>query len=72
MSDTSGTSSDPETDTDESAVLCPACDSTNTVQIAARGLQHHCRDCNNEFDPTAGRWISISGERPAARRITGI
>jgi ribosomal protein L37AE/L43A len=54
MSDTPGMSSDPETDTDESAVPCPACDSTNTVQIAARGLQHHCRDCNNEFDPTAG------------------
>jgi hypothetical protein len=57
MSDISGTPSDdpaPEADTDESTVRCPACDSTNTIQIAARGLQHHCRDCNNAFDPSAG------------------
>ena len=39
---------------DTSTVACPTCDSPNTVQIAARGLQYHCRDCDNEFDPTAG------------------
>lgn len=55
MSDTSGTTDgDPEADTDESAVPCPACNSTNTIQVAARGLQQHCRNCNNEFDPSAG------------------
>jgi ribosomal protein L37AE/L43A len=41
-------------DADTSTVACPTCDSSNTVQIAARGLQYQCRDCSNEFDPTAG------------------
>ena len=39
---------------DESSVACPACDSENTVQIAARGLTYQCRDCNNEFGQNGG------------------
>jgi ribosomal protein L37AE/L43A len=55
MSDTSEPSrDDPEADEDENAVPCPACDSPNTTQIAVRGIQYQCRDCNNEFDPSAG------------------
>ena len=56
MSDTSDTPDDQilEVDTHERAVPCPACESMNTVRFAARGLQYHCRDCNNAFDPTAG------------------
>jgi ribosomal protein L37AE/L43A len=55
MSDTPGiTGDDPKAYDDESVVPCPACESANTVKIAARGLQYQCRDCNNEFDPSAG------------------
>ncbi len=38
----------------KSTVACPTCDSPNTIEIAARGLQYHCRDYSNEFNPTAG------------------
>jgi hypothetical protein len=41
-------------DADERTVACPACDSPNTIQIAARGLQYQYRDCNTEFDSGAG------------------
>jgi hypothetical protein len=55
MSDTSGVSGDdPDAYDDERVVPCPACESPNTVQIAARGLQYQCRDCNNEFGPPGG------------------
>ena len=55
MSDTPEPSGDdPEAYENENAVPCPACESVNTVQIAARGLQYQCRDCNNEFDSGAG------------------
>jgi ribosomal protein L37AE/L43A len=55
MSDTPDVSGDdPEAYEDENVVPCPACDSTNTVQFAARGIQYQCQDCNNEFDPSAG------------------
>lgn len=54
MSETPGASGDaPDAYEDENAVLCPACDSTNTVQFAARGLQYQCQDCNNEFNPSS-------------------
>jgi hypothetical protein len=33
----------PNTDEDESPVSCPACESENTVQIAARGLTYQCQ-----------------------------
>jgi transposase-like protein len=35
--------------TDESTVSCPACESENIAQIAARAPIYRCRDCNNEF-----------------------
>ena len=38
----------------KNTVACPTYDSPDTVQIAARGLQYLCRDCNNEFDSSAG------------------
>jgi ribosomal protein L37AE/L43A len=53
MSETPGVNGT-DSDEDENVVLCPACDSANTVQFAARGIQYHCRDCNNEFDPSPG------------------
>ncbi|WP_154020072.1 hypothetical protein [Halococcus sediminicola] len=43
------TGDSPEAYMDEHAIPCPTCESLNTVQIAARGLQYQCRDCNNEF-----------------------
>lgn len=53
MSDSSEpTGDDPEAYGDDYAVPCPACESTNTAQIAARGLQYQCRDCSNEFNPS--------------------
>jgi hypothetical protein len=55
MNDTpSVTGDDPEAYDDERTVPCPNCESTNTTQIAARGLQYQCRDCTNEFDPSGG------------------
>lgn len=54
MSDTPGVSGDdPEAYADEHAVPCPTCESLNTVQIAARGLEYQCRDCSNEFAPSS-------------------
>ena len=56
MSDTPDTDADgdaPHAYADENAVPCPACDSVNTVQFAARGIQYQCRDCNNEFTPNS-------------------
>lgn len=44
----------PDTDENESAVACPACESENTVQIAARSPTYRCRDCNNEFRLDSG------------------
>ncbi|HET7323909.1 MAG TPA: hypothetical protein VFJ06_06230 [Halococcus sp.] len=55
MSETPSGGDDPEAYEDEYVVPCPTCESANTVQIAARGLQYQCRDCNTEFDPTGGR-----------------
>ena len=46
------TGDDPEAYGDDRIVPCPACESTNSVQIAARGLQYQCRDCSNVFNPS--------------------
>lgn len=54
MGDTSEpTGDDPKAYEDDRAIPCPACESPNTVQIAARGLQYQCRDCANEFNPSS-------------------
>jgi transposase-like protein len=54
MSDTpEPTGDDPEAYGNEHVVPCPTCESTNTTQIAARGLQYQCRDCSNEFNPSS-------------------